>query len=160
MLLAFKCCDLAKEGWIQLGGYRRNGFFCASFQLTSRCILRRQLVLTVIAEQRWVQSQKLRPKPRTVDSAENGRELTDSEKAHFYQAALRSLQIQLADRSDETCKATGDRRQMQQQLSEMQRQLEEASEGAYDITRDMTRQYKGMQEELLNRINQLEGSIQ
>jgi phosphate uptake regulator len=49
---------------------------------------------------------------------------------------------------------------MQQQLSEMQRQLEEASEGAYDITRDMTRQYKGMQEELLNRINQLEGSIQ
>jgi soluble cytochrome b562 len=65
-----------------------------------------------------------------------------------------------ADRSDETCKATGDRRQMQQQLSEMQRQLEEASEGAYDITRDMTRQYKGMQEELLNRINQLEGSIQ
>jgi phosphate uptake regulator len=65
-----------------------------------------------------------------------------------------------ADRSDETCKATGDRRAMQQQLTEMQRQLEEASEGAYDITRDMTRQYKGMQEELLNRINQLEGSIQ
>ena len=34
------------------------------------------------------------------------------------------------------------------------------SEGTLDITRDMTRQYKGMQEELLNRINQLEGTIQ
>lgn len=33
-------------------------------------------------------------------------------------------------------------------------------EGTLDITRDMTRQYKGMQEELLNRINQLEGTIQ
>lgn len=32
--------------------------------------------------------------------------------------------------------------------------------GTLDITRDMTRQYKGMQEELLNRINQLEGAIQ
>ena len=32
--------------------------------------------------------------------------------------------------------------------------------GTLDITRDMTRQYKGMQEELLNRINQLEGTIQ
>lgn len=34
------------------------------------------------------------------------------------------------------------------------------SVGTLDITRDMTRQYKGMQEELLNRINQLEGTIQ
>lgn len=34
------------------------------------------------------------------------------------------------------------------------------STGTLDITRDMTRQYKGMQEELLNRINQLEGTIQ
>ncbi|KAG5176735.1 hypothetical protein JKP88DRAFT_202931 [Tribonema minus] len=44
---------------------------------------------------------------------------------------------------------------LQSALNSLQIQL-----GEFAITRDMTRQYKGMQEELLNRINQLEGVIQ
>ncbi|CAB1104926.1 unnamed protein product [Ectocarpus sp. CCAP 1310/34] len=49
---------------------------------------------------------------------------------------------------------------MVEQIQEMQRKVKNEQIGTLDITRDMTRQYKGMQEELLNRINQLEGTIQ
>eukprot|EP00611_Tribonema_gayanum_P031977 TRINITY_DN9388_c0_g1_i1.p1 TRINITY_DN9388_c0_g1~~TRINITY_DN9388_c0_g1_i1.p1 ORF type:complete len:203 (+),score=79.23 TRINITY_DN9388_c0_g1_i1:885-1493(+) len=92
--------------------------------------------------------------------AENGGELTDADKAKLLQSALNSLQIQLAERSDETLLAIKERQSKQGEVAVLQKRLEEATQDTFEITRDMTRQYKGMQEELLNRINQLEGVIQ
>jgi hypothetical protein len=84
----------------------------------------------------------------------------------------------LADRSAETGRALAEKRLMQQEVIDAQNQLEETNRGTCDITRDMTRcgkaclghtcpplltllpsllrQYKSMQEELLQRINELE----
>eukprot|EP00752_Nemacystus_decipiens_P012590 g11150.t1 len=94
------------------------------------------------------------------ESAEDGAPLSDADKANMFQAALQSLQIQLAGRTDETSRALEQKREMLDQIQEMQRKVKNEQSGTLDITRDMTRQYKGMQEELLNRINQLEGTIQ
>ncbi|CAM9917781.1 unnamed protein product [Discosporangium mesarthrocarpum] len=94
------------------------------------------------------------------DGAQDGGPLSDADMAHLYQAALQSLQIQLADRTDETSRAVAEKREMVGHLENMQQRVEDEQNGTLEITRDMTRQYKGMQEELLNRINQLEGTIQ
>ncbi|CAN0005531.1 unnamed protein product [Scytosiphon promiscuus] len=94
------------------------------------------------------------------ETAEDGAPLSDADKANMFQAALQSLQIQLAGRSDETSRALEQKREMVDQIKEMQQKVHNEQTGTLDITRDMTRQYKGMQEELLNRINQLEGAIQ
>eukprot|EP00903_Cladosiphon_okamuranus_P021503 g19768.t1 len=99
-------------------------------------------------------------KGKAGEAAEDGAPLSDADKANMFQAALQSLQIQLAGRTDETSRALEQKREMVDQIQEMQRKVENEQIGTLDITRDMTRQYKGMQEELLNRINQLEGTIQ
>ncbi|CAM9463324.1 unnamed protein product [Chrysoparadoxa australica] len=101
---------------------------------------------------------------------EKGGELTDADKVKFYQSSLQSLQMELADRADETSRALQERQDVLNDLKRMQgksHQIKITSSDIVDekklkldITQDMTRQYKGMQEELLNRINQLEGGIQ
>ncbi|CAM9319602.1 unnamed protein product [Choristocarpus tenellus] len=94
------------------------------------------------------------------DAAQDGAPLSDADKAHLYQAALQSLQIQLADRTDETSRALAEKQEMADHIEDMRQKFQNGQEGTLEITKDMTRQYKGMQEELLNRINQLEGTIQ
>ncbi|CAM9298078.1 unnamed protein product [Phaeothamnion confervicola] len=90
---------------------------------------------------------------------EEGMPLSDVDRARMAEAALTSLKMQLADRTDEANQALAERQRMQDRVEDMQRMLKEAGQGTFVITQDMTRQYKGMQEELLNRINQLERTI-
>lgn len=44
-------------------------------------------------------------------------------------------------------------------MEALQKDFEEEKDSTFEITADMTRQYKAMQEELLARINQLENTI-
>merc|ERR1712072_1116819 len=51
------------------------------------------------------------------------------------------------------------KRELQERVEELQKDFKNEQEGTFEITQDMTRQYKGMQEELLNRVNTLENTI-
>lgn len=92
------------------------------------------------------------------DGAENGGILTPEEQAKLLQSANRSLQMQLAERHDQAVKALESKRELQDRVSDLQRDFDRERMETMGITQDMTRQYKSMQEELLNRVNTLENT--
>ncbi len=92
------------------------------------------------------------------ESAENGGVLTPEEKVKLLGSFNRSLQLQLADRQELAVKALESKRELQFRVSDLQKDFETGKTQTLGITQDMTRQYKSMQEELLNRINTLENT--
>jgi predicted RNase H-like nuclease (RuvC/YqgF family) len=52
------------------------------------------------------------------------------------------------------------KREFQARVEQLAKDFEEERNTTFEITQDMTRQYKGMQEELLSRINRLEETLQ
>lgn len=92
------------------------------------------------------------------DGAENGGVLTPEEQAKLFLSANRSLQMQLAERHELAVKAMESKRELQDRVSDLQRDFERERMDTFGITQDMTRQYKSMQEELLNRVNTLENT--
>lgn len=91
---------------------------------------------------------------------ENGGELSAEDKAKMYMLACQSLQIQLAERTEESSKSLASKRELQSRVEQISRDYDEEKKLTFDVTQDMTRQYKGMQEELLARINKLEETVQ
>merc|ERR550514_2459053 len=85
--------------------------------------------------------------------------MTDKAISKMFDDANKALVIQLADRSLEATRAIADKRELQGRVEELEKDFEMEQQGTFDITQDMTRQYKGMQEELLNRVNTLENTI-
>merc|ERR1711865_124934 len=59
----------------------------------------------------------------------------------------------------EANKALASRKELQHRVSELKGDFEDEQDQTFQITADMTRQYKSMQEELLNRINICENTI-
>ncbi len=57
-----------------------------------------------------------------------------------------------AERSEEAAKAYAAKREYQERIQQISRDFDEEKRLTYEITQDMTRQYKGMQEELLSRV--------
>eukprot|EP01039_Chlorochromonas_danica_P010578 gene10578-11722_t len=99
--------------------------------------------------------------PKKKDSnPEGGGELTPEEKAKLFMLTCQSLQVQLAERSEEAAKALAAKREYQDRIQQISKDFEEEQRITLEITQDMTRQYKGMQEELLTRINKLEETVQ
>jgi hypothetical protein len=45
------------------------------------------------------------------------------------------------------------KRELNRQVEEMKRQMADDEQATFELTQDMTRQYKGMQEELLSRVS-------
>ncbi|DAZ94751.1 TPA: hypothetical protein N0F65_011567 [Lagenidium giganteum] len=97
-------------------------------------------------------------KEKKDDGAENGGVLTPEEQAKLFLSANRSLQMQLAERHEHAVKALEAKRELQGRVSDLQRDFERERLETFGITQDMTRQYKSMQEELLNRVNALENT--
>jgi len=81
--------------------------------------------------------------------------LTPEEQAKLFLSANRS---QLAERHELTVKAMESKRELQSRVADLQRDFDRERVETFGITQDMTRQYKSMQEELLNRINTLENA--
>jgi hypothetical protein len=92
------------------------------------------------------------------DNAEGGA-MNDKAIAKMFDDANRALVVQLADRSLESTRAIANKRELQGRVEELEKDFESEQQGTFEITQDMTRQYKGMQEELLNRVNTLENTI-
>eukprot|EP01035_Chromulina_nebulosa_P029829 gene29829-39572_t len=99
-------------------------------------------------------------KKKGDNNPENGGELTPEEKAKMFMLTCQALQLQLADRSEEASKALAAKREYSSRVDQIARDFEEEKKMTFEITQDMTRQYKSMQEELLGRINKLEETIQ
>ena len=51
------------------------------------------------------------------------------------------------------------RRELQERVEHLKGDFEEEQKATFEITANMTRQYKAMQEQLLNEINKLESTI-
>lgn len=93
-------------------------------------------------------------------TSEDGAPLSSAEEASRYQATCQSLQMQLADRTSEMSQIAEDKKTLEKKMSSLQHSLTEEHKAAFEITRDMTRQYKGMQEQLVDRITQLSRTVQ
>mmetsp|Transcript_27093 Transcript_27093/g.45756 ORF Transcript_27093/g.45756 Transcript_27093/m.45756 type:complete len:191 (+) Transcript_27093:36-608(+) len=91
---------------------------------------------------------------------ENGGEMDADAKAKMYMLTCQSLQVQLAERTEDASKAMAEKRELKVRVAQIQKDFEEEQEQTFEMRQDMTRQYKGMQEELLSRINKLEETIQ
>ena len=91
---------------------------------------------------------------------EEGGEMDWETKATFFKLTCQSLQVQLAERSEESSRYLAVKRELQQRVEQLSRDFEDEQSRTFEITQDMTRQYKGMQEELLSRINKNEETIQ
>lgn len=63
--------------------------------------------------------------------------------------------LQIAERSEDASKAIAAKRELRARVEEISKDYDEEKKLTFDITQDMTRQYKGMQEELLNRVSVL-----
>jgi len=98
-------------------------------------------------------------KKKKEDSGEDGAEMNPLQIALQFQAENKSLQRQLAMRTEEASKALASRKELQKKVAELKRDFDEEQDQTHELTADMTRQYKAMQEELLNRVNILENSI-
>merc|ERR1712185_599485 len=66
----------------------------------------------------------------------------------------------LAERSEEASKALASKREYASRMEQISKDFENDKQMTFEITQDMTRQYKALQEELLGRINKLEDTIQ
>jgi len=77
------------------------------------------------------------------------------------QARLRieSLEQQLVWREEKVQTALQGQRELQDRVTAYHTDFEREKEDIFDISADMTRQYKGMQEELIAQINKLEQTI-
>ena len=58
-----------------------------------------------------------------------------------------------AERAEEASKALAAKREYASRVDQIARDFEEEKKMTFEITQDMTRQYKSMQEELLGRVN-------
>ncbi|KOO25695.1 hypothetical protein Ctob_012372 [Chrysochromulina tobinii] len=104
------------------------------------------------------------PKKDKKDAKKGGdgpsAELTDKDLLEQARLRIESLEQQLVWREEKVQKALAAQKELQDRVAHYHKDFEREKEEVFDISADMTRQYKGMQEELLDRINKLEATIQ
>jgi hypothetical protein len=57
-----------------------------------------------------------------------------------------------AERTEDASRALSSKRELQARVEQISRDFEDEQEQTFEMRQDMTRQYKGMQEELLSRV--------
>lgn len=151
-----------------------------TFEILAVILLCREPQYSCFSVVIWVYKFVMGPKKapagkKKEGNPENGGELTAEEKAKLFMLTCQSLQVQLckcrsllsigqlvdwsiiihifaAERSEEASKALAAKREYKGRIEQIQRDFEEEQKQTFEITQDMTRQYKGMQEELLTRV--------
>jgi predicted RNase H-like nuclease (RuvC/YqgF family) len=86
--------------------------------------------------------------------------ITGASKEAQLEAYSKAMELQLAFNNEVRTDAEEDSRRNKIRMREVNEMYEKQKAETFDLTRDMTRQYKDMQEELLHKINSLEGTIQ
>ncbi|KAL7554913.1 hypothetical protein ACHAWF_018469 [Thalassiosira exigua] len=82
------------------------------------------------------------------------------DRIKYLESQTQALEMQLAYRSEATAKAVAECESMREELADATQKYEGEKQMSMDVTRSMTRQYKGMQEDLLNKINDRERIIE
>eukprot|EP00937_MAST-01D_sp_MAST-1D-sp2_P002639 g2639.t1 len=98
-------------------------------------------------------------KGKADDGNEDGGEMGPAAVAKMFKDANQALVIQMADRAQEATRALVAKRELQERVAQLQRDFESEQVGTFEITQDMTRQYKAMQEGLETTILGLENTI-
>jgi hypothetical protein len=91
---------------------------------------------------------------------EEGGAMDAETQAKMFMMTCQSLQLQMADRTEDASRALAAKRELQSRVTQMSSDLEEEQNRTFEVTKAMTTQYKGMQEMLLSKINNLEETIQ
>ena len=82
------------------------------------------------------------------------------DQIRFLQSQAQALELQLVCRSEDTADALAEREKLRIELAEANKRHDNERQMAADITKTMTRQYKGMQEQLLQKVVDRERIIQ
>jgi len=86
-------------------------------------------------------------------------EMTEKELLEQAKLRIESLEQQLVWREEKVQNSLQAQRELQERVTAYHQDFEREKEDIFDISADMTRQYKGMQEELIAQINKLEQTI-
>ena len=86
-------------------------------------------------------------------------ELTEKDLLVQAQLRIESLEQQLVWREEKTQAALAGQKELQERVAAYHADFEQEKNDIFDISADMTRQYKGMQEELIAQINKHEQTI-
>ena len=86
-------------------------------------------------------------------------EMTEKELLEQAKLRIESLEQQLVWREEKTQVALAAQKELQERLAHYHADFEREKEEIFDISADMTRQYKGMQEELIAQVNKLQQTI-
>mmetsp|Transcript_33917 Transcript_33917/g.56055 ORF Transcript_33917/g.56055 Transcript_33917/m.56055 type:complete len:200 (-) Transcript_33917:181-780(-) len=98
-------------------------------------------------------------KDKKSDGGEGSGELSPQELLKRAGLRIESLEQQLIWREEKMAQALASQKELRERVTLYHKDFEKEKEEIFDIAADMTRQYKGMQEELLTRINVLENQI-
>ncbi|PNW84728.1 hypothetical protein CHLRE_03g156300v5 [Chlamydomonas reinhardtii] len=93
--------------------------------------------------------------PKKADAAKAAK-LSEKENLARAETEILSLQHLLELRSHEALEARRSERMWRERMDAFQTAIEQQKEDTLDITADMMRQYKGMQEQLLKKVSDLE----
>eukprot|EP00741_Cyanophora_paradoxa_P003427 tig00000704_g3330.t1 len=93
------------------------------------------------------------------DDAPGEMELTPEEKYERAVLKIESLERELVARNEQMLRAVAAQNELRQRVLEYHRDFEAEKQNTLEITADMTRQYKAMQETLMAKNNQLEAKI-
>ena len=89
----------------------------------------------------------------------DGIELQPEDKIKYLESQTQALETQLSQRSTTTADALAEAESLRLKLAKTKEKNKEEKETSMDVMKSMTRQYKSMKEDLLNKINERERTI-
>jgi 23S rRNA G2069 N7-methylase RlmK/C1962 C5-methylase RlmI len=91
---------------------------------------------------------------------EQGGELDAEQKLKLYMLTCQSLQVQLAERTEEASKAIAAKRELQARVDQISNDFETEKQETAKIMQGMTNQYKQMMEQMMTETNNLQSTVQ
>eukprot|EP00750_Incisomonas_marina_P000784 INCI10584.1.p1 GENE.INCI10584.1~~INCI10584.1.p1 ORF type:complete len:262 (-),score=73.72 INCI10584.1:173-958(-) len=104
-------------------------------------------------------AKKAKGKGKGKAAAEDGAEITPERKVQMLEAEKLALTRELAHYKQEARKAVAQKKELEGSIAEVKEELTTAEDVKLQIVKDMTRQYKSMQENLLNQVNEAHETI-
>ena len=102
---------------------------------------------------------KAKGKDKKAEAGEGSAELDTPQLLKRAALRIQSLEQQLMWREEKMAHAVASQKELRERVLQYHDDFAREKEEVFDVASDMTRQYKGMQEELLSRINLLENQI-
>lgn len=99
-------------------------------------------------------------KKKGASSNNNGLDLSPEDQIKHLQCQITALQVELAARRETAARAVADRESTKQEMTDATKTHDEEKEVSEAVIRDATRQYKAMKEQLLDKINVQDNTIQ